>query len=399
MADEIIGRREELLALEAFLEAVPAGGQALLLEGDAGIGKTALWHEALALARDATSACCGAPDPVGGAGRLRGPRRSVAPALERRAAAAAAGSTARSRDRVADPRAGRAAAGGAALGLALLSVVACRWPRSRSCSRLDDAQWLDASSAEVLTFMLRRLERRAGRCSRDGARAAGRGAARARPRLRRASGGFRSSRSPWERSIGCSGAGFAIEPAAAGARARARDHRRATRSSRSSSGARSSRARSARTSADVELPESLRAVVAQRLGALPAHVRETLVAVAALAAPSMPCSSALGGTTRRRHRARRSRRGVVELDGDRIRFTHPLLAPACYEAMPLHRRRRLHRRLAELDVDLEERARHLAIAATGPDEKVAAALDAAAAHASARGAAQAAADLSERASR
>ena len=88
---------------------------------------------------------------------------------------------------------------------------------------------------------------------------------------------------------------------------------------------------------------------------------------------------------------------MVEFDGDRIRFAHPLLAPACYEAMPLHRRRRLHQRLAELDVDLEERARHLAIAATGPDEKVAAALDAAAAHARARGAAQAAADLSERA--
>jgi len=65
--------------------------------------------------------------------------------------------------------------------------------------------------------------------------------------------------------------------------------------------------------------------------------------------------------------------------------------------MPLHRRRRLHRRLAELDVDLEERARHLAIAATGPDEGIAAALDAAAAHAHARGAALVAAELAERA--
>src|SRR5438046_7875839 len=52
MAGEIIGRREELLALEAFLGAVPAGGQALLLEGDAGIGKTALWQEGNRLARE-----------------------------------------------------------------------------------------------------------------------------------------------------------------------------------------------------------------------------------------------------------------------------------------------------------------------------------------------------------
>src|SRR6266480_2751657 len=52
MAVEIIGRHEELLALDGFLEAVSTGGQALLLEGDAGIGKTALWQEGNRLARE-----------------------------------------------------------------------------------------------------------------------------------------------------------------------------------------------------------------------------------------------------------------------------------------------------------------------------------------------------------
>jgi hypothetical protein len=52
MALEIIGRSEELLAFDEFLRAVPAGGQALLLEGDAGIGKTALWQEGIRLARE-----------------------------------------------------------------------------------------------------------------------------------------------------------------------------------------------------------------------------------------------------------------------------------------------------------------------------------------------------------
>src|SRR5690349_22104576 len=52
MAVEIIGRREELLAFDGFFEAAPAGGQALLLEGDAGIGKTALWQECSRLARE-----------------------------------------------------------------------------------------------------------------------------------------------------------------------------------------------------------------------------------------------------------------------------------------------------------------------------------------------------------
>src|SRR5256885_343758 len=41
MAGEIIGRREELLALEAFLEAVPAGGPAFVPEGGSGIGQSA----------------------------------------------------------------------------------------------------------------------------------------------------------------------------------------------------------------------------------------------------------------------------------------------------------------------------------------------------------------------
>ena len=48
MAEQIVGRRTELVALGEFLDAVPAGGAALLLEGDAGIGKTALWQEGVA---------------------------------------------------------------------------------------------------------------------------------------------------------------------------------------------------------------------------------------------------------------------------------------------------------------------------------------------------------------
>jgi predicted ATPase len=52
MAGDIIGRREELRSLRTFLTALPAGGQALLLEGDPGIGKTTLWHDGVRAARD-----------------------------------------------------------------------------------------------------------------------------------------------------------------------------------------------------------------------------------------------------------------------------------------------------------------------------------------------------------
>src|SRR5438034_11565738 len=52
MAEEVIGRSGELLSLAAFVEAVPNTGQALVLEGEAGIGKTVLWQEGLRLANE-----------------------------------------------------------------------------------------------------------------------------------------------------------------------------------------------------------------------------------------------------------------------------------------------------------------------------------------------------------
>ena len=59
----------------------------------------------------------------------------------------------------------------------------------------------------------------------------------------------------------------------------------------------------------------------------------------------------------------------------------------------------MHRRLAELVDDLEERARHLALAASGPHPDVAGALEEAGRHARARGAPDAAAELLELARR
>jgi DNA-binding CsgD family transcriptional regulator len=396
MAAEIIGRRDELRALEAFLETAPGGGQALLLEGDAGIGKTVLWEKALRVAgiRDFRVLRCRptqseAQVAFAAVGDLLAPALSGG-VLERlasvqRRALETALLIREPDDLFPDTR---------VLALALLSTVRALTEERPVLIALDDAQWLDASSAEVLTFMLRRL---------DAEPVAILATVRGRPvtaplELDRTFAAFRR---------------LPVEPLSVGAIHRllwgrfgiAVPRPVIMRVHRISGGnpffaielGRALVDSSIRAAnADVELPESLRAVVAHRLGALPARVRETLAVVAALATPSMAVLEALGGTSVDDIELAQ-RRGVVEFDGDRIRFAHPLLAPACYDAMPLHRRRLLHRRLAELDVDVEERARHLAIAATGPDEGVAAALDAAAAQAHARGAAQAAADLSERA--
>jgi DNA-binding CsgD family transcriptional regulator len=87
--------------------------------------------------------------------------------------------------------------------------------------------------------------------------------------------------------------------------------------------------------------------------------------------------------------------GVVEVTAGRVRFTHPLLASAAATGAPLLDRRRAHLALASATRDVEARARHLALATEGPDETVASALEDAARHARARGAAESAAELGE----
>jgi DNA-binding CsgD family transcriptional regulator len=86
---------------------------------------------------------------------------------------------------------------------------------------------------------------------------------------------------------------------------------------------------------------------------------------------------------------------VLEIDGGRVRFTHPLLGAASYEALSPSRRREVHRRLATVASDPEERSRHLAHGAEGPSEEIAEILDHAAKLASARGAPAAAATLAD----
>jgi tetratricopeptide (TPR) repeat protein len=77
---------------------------------------------------------------------------------------------------------------------------------------------------------------------------------------------------------------------------------------------------------------------------------------------------------------------VLELRGDRLRFTHPLLESGVEAALGPQEKSALHRRLAEIVTDPEERAGHLALGAEGPTEEVAAALHEAAGRAAARGA-------------
>ncbi|MGW9208824.1 helix-turn-helix transcriptional regulator [Embleya sp. NPDC055664] len=79
--------------------------------------------------------------------------------------------------------------------------------------------------------------------------------------------------------------------------------------------------------------------------------------------------------------------GVLDVgeDGDRLRFVHPLFAAALYDGGTAEERRAAHAALAEVCGEPIERARHLALALPGPDERVAGTLMAAAEQARRRG--------------
>lgn len=147
----------------------------------------------------------------------------------------------------------------------------------------------------------------------------------------------------------------------------------------------------------LRLPTNLDLIVADRLKRLPA-VLDLLTSVAALSYPSLDELAALNPHAGELLAAAEDE-GVLVLDAGRIRFTHPLLGSAAYSRASASALRSLHARLAKIVADPEEVARHLALAADGPDEQVAIALETAAARATARGAPSAASGMAEEAVR
>jgi DNA-binding CsgD family transcriptional regulator/tetratricopeptide (TPR) repeat protein len=91
--------------------------------------------------------------------------------------------------------------------------------------------------------------------------------------------------------------------------------------------------------------------------------------------------------------------GLIERSGEMLRFTHPLLRSVLYSEMPLNERRRVHQRLGAVAEDIEERAWHVALGADRPSEEVAGLLDDAARHAASRGAPGEGATFTEHAAR
>jgi DNA-binding CsgD family transcriptional regulator len=151
----------------------------------------------------------------------------------------------------------------------------------------------------------------------------------------------------------------------------------------------------AATSVDV-LPTGLKQLVAGQIDALAAPVREVLVLASVAADPRIEL---IERACRQNHVVERlaaaEDSGLIEISAGRVRFTHPLWASAVYDSASPRQQRMAHRTLSEVVDHVEERARHLALAATSPAPETLRALDAAADHARRRGASSAAAELAE----
>jgi DNA-binding CsgD family transcriptional regulator len=385
---EVLGREAELEAAERFLDAVPLGLQAMVLEGAPGIGKTTLWHETAARAKargyrvlTTRPAEAEARLSFSGLSDLVGPVEMSAfealPVPQREALEIALAR--------ANGKAHRHA-----LFAGFVSLLAGLATASPTVLAVDDLQWLDLPTSAALEFAMRRMAD-----MRIGLLVAVRPAATGRPRsFERA-----LEELPYER--------VHLGPLSIGVLHHLMKERlgqtlpRPTlvRVEQASSGnpffaleiARELIARGGRREAGEALPvpPDLRDLVRARVRRLSAGARDALLAAAILAHPTIDLVGAVD-----LEEAEEAGFVVAGPDG-RIRFSHPLYAAAVLALAGTRRRREMHRQMAGLVQEPEERARHLALAADGPDQEVAAVLSDAAVQALGRGAQDAAAELEE----
>jgi DNA-binding CsgD family transcriptional regulator len=395
-APAVIGREAELLQVSEVLAGLPGGATSLVLQGLPGIGKTAVWATALTAAHDAGIAvrdcrCAQADSTLAFAGLgdlfdgLDHDVLAALPTVQQEALSAALlleeTSVVLASERVVGVAVLNALRGLAAAGPLVLAI--------------DDLQWLDPSSRTALSFALRRL-----RDEPVGLVASYRLAS--------------DDDDAGDADLGLPGRRVVIGPVSVGVvrqllRARLDltvSRPTLTRLYDATGGnpmacleiGRALQRLGQEPSPDEPLPvpTDLRALVADRLGALPPDTRELLLVCAAVAQPSIDLllMTAEADTIHRAlDEAQQAR--VLTIEGRRVRFTHPLLASVPYADLSPAARRRLHLHLAEVITEPEEHARHAALGAQGPDSAVAAALEVAAQHASDRGSASAGALLAE----
>jgi predicted ATPase len=390
---ELLGRDAELAAVDLFLEESALAPGALVFEGEPGIGKTTLWHEAVRRAErlelrvlwcrpveaEASLSFSALADlleaaPDDAFESLSAPqRRALDVALLR-----------------SDPEG--TSPDSRAVAAAFRSVLAWTASESPTLVAIDDVQWLDPASANTFGFALRR-----------------------EPIM----------------VIATRRSGVTIEPVLAGALSEARQilvgplslgathellKQRLGRSLprpllvRVHDAARGNPFYALEVAREVleagvsagdplPVPGDLRRLLTRRMKRLSPAAQQLLLGAATAGQPTRSLLARVLDEDPSPALEEAELAGMLELQKGQLRFAHPLYAAAVYAAAPRERRRRLHKRLAEAVEDEEERARHRALATDSPSEEVAAVLEQAAVHARARGAWAAAAAFFADASR
>jgi DNA-binding CsgD family transcriptional regulator len=147
------------------------------------------------------------------------------------------------------------------------------------------------------------------------------------------------------------------------------------------------------------VPAEAGPLVRDHLASLGRDARRSLVIVAMTVEPALALVRRVLGEAGERAVDEAYEKGVLAIDGQRVRSAHPLFASTAYADSPPGERRALRQALAEIADDPVERAIHLAATVERPDPTIAEALASAAHVASGRGGPGVAATLLEHAAR
>lgn len=394
MVSPVLGRLAESEAIARFLESSSAHPAGLLFEGEAGIGKTTVWLAAVdmaveqgyrvlsarpaeaesVLAYAALADLLGELDPAAWAD-IPEPQRLALDSVALRTQANAGGT---------DPRA--VAAG-------FLSLIKSLVQAEPVLLAVDDLQWLDASSQQVIGFATRRLSGRADflatwRTDHESPPAPGWLQLPKLAELRR----IRLT----PLTLGALGAVITERLGRSLSRA---DTVRIFELSQGNPFYAVELARvvsEPRVWPDAHLPGSLAELVRARLDSIGSESKSVLLAAACLPTPTVELAARAVGQDEEQVvgvLAEAEMKGLIYIEGHRIRFTHPLLGRGVYAGASTAERREMHRRLSEIVDEPELQARHLAMAVAWADSNTLQCLDEAAESAAGRGAPAAAAEL------
>ncbi|MFC6023458.1 AAA family ATPase [Plantactinospora solaniradicis] len=393
----MFGREREAKRLAELIDGVDDQGGALLVRGEAGIGKTTLLAHGAALAGAAgmrVLTAVGAESevhlPYAGLHQILHPIRTgidLLPAPQRDAVQAALGIT----DRVVPDA--------YLVGLAVLNLLADVAAHAPVMVVVEDAHWLDRSSADVLGFVARRVQSEPMAllaAVRDGVASPLQEAGLALLSLERLSEDAAASLLD------------AVAPGLAPAvRGRLLDEAAGNPLALTElpGAAQALEGADARAPARLPLTARLERAFTARVSELPAATRTVLLVAAlndstsvaeALEAGALAVGAKVDATVL----APAVQARLVDLGSGVVSFRHPLMRSAIPQTASLAERQAAHAALAEaLRGQADRRAWHRAAAAAGPDESVAAELESTADRAQRRGGVGAAVAALERAAR